>query len=85
MATRHSNLRTVLVDLGDLVGACTHHERALEIGQATLRPDHVAEDRSARRRRRPDGTGTPRVGPVLVRSRPVNHDNSGQARSLDVR
>jgi hypothetical protein len=30
----------VLTDLGDLAGARTHHERALEIGQATRRPDH---------------------------------------------
>jgi hypothetical protein len=29
----------VLVDLGDLAGARTHHERALKIGQATLRPN----------------------------------------------
>ena len=40
MATRHSNLGTVLTALGDLSGARTHHERALEIGQATLRPNH---------------------------------------------
>jgi hypothetical protein len=32
-------LGTVLVDLGDLAGARTHHERALKIGQATLRPN----------------------------------------------
>ena len=40
MATRHSNLGTLFVDLGDLASAHTHHERALEIGQATLRPNH---------------------------------------------
>jgi Tetratricopeptide repeat len=38
MATRRNNLGTVLIDLGDLAGARTHQERALEIGQATLRP-----------------------------------------------
>jgi hypothetical protein len=37
MATRHSNLGTVLTDLGDLSSARIHHERAVEIGQATLR------------------------------------------------
>jgi len=40
MATRHSNPGTVPADLGDLTGARTHHERALEIGQATRRPNH---------------------------------------------
>jgi hypothetical protein len=40
MATRHSNLGTMPADLGDLAGARTHYERALEIGQATLRPNH---------------------------------------------
>jgi hypothetical protein len=40
MATRHSNLGAVLVDLVDLAGAGTDHERALEIDQATLRPNH---------------------------------------------
>jgi hypothetical protein len=40
MATRHSNLGTLLVDLVDLVGARTHHEHTLEIGQATRRPNH---------------------------------------------
>jgi Flp pilus assembly protein TadD len=30
MATRYSNLGTVLDDLGDLGGARTHHERALD-------------------------------------------------------
>jgi hypothetical protein len=39
MTTRHSNLGTVPADLGDLTGARTHHERALEIGQTTLRSD----------------------------------------------
>jgi tetratricopeptide repeat protein len=36
----HFNLGTVLRQLGDLAAARTHHERALEIGQATLGPDH---------------------------------------------
>ena len=40
MAIRHSNLGSVLTDLGDLAGARTHHERILAIGQATLRPNH---------------------------------------------
>jgi Flp pilus assembly protein TadD len=40
MASRHSNLGSALTDLGDLDGARTHHERALEIGQATLCPNH---------------------------------------------
>jgi hypothetical protein len=40
MATRHSNLGTVLVDLGDLAGVRTQHERALEITEATVGPDH---------------------------------------------
>jgi Tetratricopeptide repeat len=40
MATQHSNLGSVLTDLGDLAGARTHHERAPEIGQAILRPNH---------------------------------------------
>jgi hypothetical protein len=40
MATWHSNLGTVLADLGDLDGARTQHERALEISQTTLGPDH---------------------------------------------
>ena len=35
-----ATLGTVLVDLGDLAGARTHHERTLEIGQATLGADH---------------------------------------------
>jgi hypothetical protein len=30
----------VLVDLGDLAGARTQHERALEITEATVGPDH---------------------------------------------
>jgi hypothetical protein len=34
------NLATVLVDLGDLAGARTQFERALEITEATLGPDH---------------------------------------------
>jgi hypothetical protein len=40
MATRHSNLGTVLIDPGDLAGAPIRHEHALEIGPATLRPNH---------------------------------------------
>ena len=40
MAIRHNNLGLVLADLGDLAGARTHLEQALEIGQATLGPDH---------------------------------------------
>jgi hypothetical protein len=36
----HSNLGNVLADLGDLTSARAEHERALEIGQATLDPDH---------------------------------------------
>jgi hypothetical protein len=40
MASRHSNLNSAPTDLGDLDGARTHHERALEIGQATLYPNH---------------------------------------------
>ena len=40
MAAWHSNLGLVLRELGDLGGARAQHERALEIGQATLGPDH---------------------------------------------
>jgi hypothetical protein len=40
MATRHNNLGLVLRDQGDLTGARTHQERALEITEATLGPDH---------------------------------------------
>jgi Tetratricopeptide repeat len=40
MATRHSHLGTVRADLVDLTGARTHFDQALEIGQATLGPDH---------------------------------------------
>jgi len=39
MTTRHRNLGTGPAELGDLTGARTHHERALEIGQTTLRSD----------------------------------------------
>jgi hypothetical protein len=44
MATRHSNLGTVLTDLGDLAGARTHHERAPEIGQAAEVSTHSAPE-----------------------------------------
>jgi Tetratricopeptide repeat len=40
VADRQNNLGTVLADLGDLAGARTHQERALEIIEATLGPDH---------------------------------------------
>jgi hypothetical protein len=36
----HSNLGTVLCELGDLAGARTQLERALEITEATLGPNH---------------------------------------------
>jgi len=43
MATRHRNLDTVLVDLGDLAGARTHpRARPRDSAQATLRPNHPA-------------------------------------------
>ena len=42
MATRHNELGIVLWNLGYLAGAPTHLERALEIGEATLDPDHPA-------------------------------------------
>jgi Tetratricopeptide repeat len=38
MATQHYNLSEVLRQLGDLAGARSQLERALEIGQATLGP-----------------------------------------------
>ena len=40
MATRHSNLGSVLTDLDDPAGARTHIEQALKITQAALGPDH---------------------------------------------
>ena len=40
MATWHNDLGLVLRDLGDLEGARVQFERALEIGEATLGPDH---------------------------------------------
>jgi Flp pilus assembly protein TadD len=40
MATWHNNLGLVLTDLGDLDGARAEHERAVEIAQATLGPNH---------------------------------------------
>jgi len=40
LGSRHSQLGSVLRQLGDLAGARTHQERALEITQATLGPDH---------------------------------------------
>jgi eukaryotic-like serine/threonine-protein kinase len=40
MATLYSNLGLVLADLGDLASARTLFERALNIGQATLGPNH---------------------------------------------
>jgi tetratricopeptide (TPR) repeat protein len=40
MANPHSNLGNALADLGDLAGARSHYERALEIGQAFSAPDH---------------------------------------------
>jgi hypothetical protein len=36
----HNHLGTVLRELGDLAGARTKYERALEIGQAILGADH---------------------------------------------
>jgi Tfp pilus assembly protein PilF len=40
MATWWNNLGMVLHDLGDLDGASVQLERALEISEATLGPDH---------------------------------------------
>jgi hypothetical protein len=40
VAVWHSNLGSVLADLGDLVGARAELDRAIQIGQATLGPDH---------------------------------------------
>jgi tetratricopeptide (TPR) repeat protein len=37
----HSHLGLVLHELRDLDGARTEHERALEIGRATIGPDHL--------------------------------------------
>jgi Tetratricopeptide repeat len=40
MASRHSNLGSVLRQFGDLASARPDYERALEIGQAALGHDH---------------------------------------------
>ena len=40
MAHWHNDLGLVLRDLGDLPGARVEFEQALQIGQATVGPDH---------------------------------------------
>ena len=48
MATRHSNLGSLRTDLGDLAGARTQLEQALEIGQTTIGPKHPSMAASRR-------------------------------------
>jgi hypothetical protein len=52
MATQHYNLSEVLRQLGDLAGARSQLEQALEIGQATLGPTTPTRQLSTQPRQR---------------------------------